>query len=302
MIDKGPESGELMEEIKESVRALEIVEFGPEKLPAGPGINEGDEIIVVEGRADVITLLRNGFRNVIGLNGTSIPESVALLTKQKITTAFVDGDRGGVLIVKGLAAIGDVDFVARAPVGKEVEEITKKEINKCLRARIPLEQFMEENKELGGPSNGAPRMQPQQSEQRPQERHTEMQQRPQERYDRFARQRLPPPRPEPRIERRPTLPPEIAEQFKKMLEELVGTRGAYLLDESMNILGKVPVKELGPTLSNLTGVSTVIMDGVITTEVVAVAESSRVRQLVAMEAKAAARFVKIFTAVDLGLV
>jgi DNA primase len=302
MIDKGPESGELMEEIKESVRALEIVEFGPEKLPAGPGINEGDEIIVVEGRADVITLLRNGFRNVIGLNGTSIPESVALLTKQKITTAFVDGDRGGVLIVKGLAAIGDVDFVARAPVGKEVEEITKKEINKCLRARIPLEQFMEENKELGGPSNGAPRMQPQQPEQRPQERHTEMQQRPQERYDRFARQRLPPPRPEPRIERRPTLPPEIAEQFKKMLEELVGTRGAYLLDESMNILGKVPVKELGPTLSNLTGVSTVIMDGVITTEVVAVAESSRVRQLVAMEAKAAARFVKIFTAVDLGLV
>jgi DNA primase len=301
MIDKGPESGELMEEIKESVRALEIVEFGPEKLPAGPGINEGDEIIVVEGRADVIALLRNGFRNVIGLNGTSIPESVALLTKQKIATAFVDGDRGGVLIVKGLAAIGDVDFVARAPSGKEVEEITKKEINKCLRARIPLEQFMEENKELGGPSNGAPRMQPSQPEQHPQERHQEMQQRPQERYDRFARQRLPP-RPEPRIERRPTLSPEITEQFKKMLEELVGTRGAYLLDEGMNILGKVPVKELAPTLANLTGVSTVIMDGVITSEVVATAESSRVRQLVAMEAKAAARFVKIFTAVDLGLV
>jgi DNA primase len=215
----------------------------------------------------------------------------------------VDGDRGGVLIVKGLAAIGDVDFVARAPAGKEVEEITKKEINKCLRARIPLEQFMEENKELGAaPYNGgAPKVLPQQPEQHPQERHQEMQQRPQERYDRYARQRLPP-RPEPRIERRPTLSPEITEQFKKMLEELVGTRGAYLLDEGMNILGKVPVKELAPTLANLTGVSTVIMDGVITSEVVATAESSRVRQLVAMEAKAAARFVKIFTAVDLGLV
>ena len=86
-----------------------------------------------------------------------------------------------------------------------------------------------------------------------------------------------------------------------MLEELMGTRGAYLLDEGMNILGKVPVKELAPTLANLTGVSTVIMDGVITLDIVNVAENSRVKQLVAMESKAAARFVKIFTAADLGL-
>ena len=69
MISKGPESTEIMEEIKSTVRALEIVEFGPEKLPAGPGINESDELIVVEGRADVIALLKNGFRNV----GGSIP-------------------------------------------------------------------------------------------------------------------------------------------------------------------------------------------------------------------------------------
>lgn len=293
MIEKGPESGELMEEIKESVRALEISEFGPERLPAGPGLKEGDEITIVEGRADVIALLKNGFRNVVGLNGTSIPKTVAELTKQKIATVFVDGDRGGVLIVKGLAEVGEVDFVARAPSGKEVEELTKKEINKCLRGKIPLDQFMDEIQDNGKRSHSAPKPQPRQE--RRQDR------RPDRRPDRRDRGDRRDRRQQPRQERKPRLSPDVAEQLKKMLEELIGTRGAYLLDDSMNILGKVPVKELGPTLSNLSDVHTIIMDGVITTDVVNVVEDARVRQLVAMEAKAGGRYVRIFTAQDLGL-
>jgi len=149
MIDKGPDSAELMEELKQTVRSLELVEYGKERLPAGPNIKDSDEIIVVEGRADVINLLKHGFKNVIGLNGTSVPPTVAELTKTKTTTVFVDGDRGGKLIVRELMAVGDVDFVAMAPSGKEVEELTKKEIHKCLRAKIPIDQFKEEMGENG---------------------------------------------------------------------------------------------------------------------------------------------------------
>ena len=88
--------------------------------------------------------------------------------------------------------------------------------------------------------------------------------------------------------------PEVSEQYKKMLEELIGTRGAYLLDESMNILGKVPVKELSTTIANLPEVKTIIMDGTITSDIVRTAENSSVKQLVAMESKAQSRSLKIF--------
>jgi DNA primase len=56
-------------------------------------------------------------------------------------TIFIDGDRGGDLIIKEMLQISDVDYIARAPEGKEVEELTKKEIYKALRDKIPIEQF-----------------------------------------------------------------------------------------------------------------------------------------------------------------
>ena len=135
-----PDSQELADEVAHSVRMMEIVEYGKDRLPAGPGIDEGEEIIVVEGRADVLTLLKQGFKNAIAMNGTSIPDTIVELCKKKIVTMFVDGDRGGSLIVKELTSLSDVDFVARAPDGKEVEELTKKEIHQALRSRITGEQ------------------------------------------------------------------------------------------------------------------------------------------------------------------
>lgn len=295
MIDKGPESAEIMDEIKEAVRALEITEFGPERLPAGPGIKEAEDLIVVEGRADVIALLRNGFKNVIGLNGTSVPPSVAELTKQKTTTAFTDGDRGGVLIVKELASVGEVDFVAQAPDGKEVEELTKKEINKGIRSRIPIDQFLTEHPSDNGQVQKRETQHESKSE-RPDDR------RPQ-RFDRRDNRNVRPAhmQREERFERKPpSLNPDVAEQFKKMLDELMGTRGAYFLDESLNILGKVPVKELATTLVNLPEVSTIVMDGTITMDIIRIIEPTKVKQIVAMEAKATGRRVKVFTAQDLG--
>ncbi len=138
MEEKVPESQEMSELVKEKARVSEITEYGPDKLPAGPDIETYKEIILVEGRADVISLLKSGIPNVIGLGGTSAPKSIKDLCKDKTVTVFLDGDRGGDLILKKLKQITKIDFVARAPNGKEVEELPQKEIIKCLRNKVPI--------------------------------------------------------------------------------------------------------------------------------------------------------------------
>ncbi|MEK6863984.1 MAG: DNA primase DnaG, partial [Nanoarchaeota archaeon] len=120
-----PDSAELIEQITDSMKVMEIIEYGREKIPAGPTIDESEELILVEGRADVLTLLRNGIKNVIALGGTNVPQTIVELSKKKETTLFVDGDRGGDLIIKGVMSMCDIDFVIKAPDGKEVEELTK---------------------------------------------------------------------------------------------------------------------------------------------------------------------------------
>ncbi len=78
-----PDSQELADEVAYSVRVMEIQEYGKDRLPAGPAIDESDEIIVVEGRADVLNLLKHAFKNVIAMNGTSVPETIVDLCKKK---------------------------------------------------------------------------------------------------------------------------------------------------------------------------------------------------------------------------
>ncbi len=133
-----PESDQLTEEVKKSVQLSEITDYNG--LPAGPGIDVAESVILVEGRADVLSLLKCGIKNVVAVGGTNIPKQVIDLCKQKTTITFLDGDRGGDIILKELTQVSDVDFVARAPKGKEVEELGKKEIIMALRRKIPLSQ------------------------------------------------------------------------------------------------------------------------------------------------------------------
>jgi len=142
--DEIPQTMELTEKIKESVRTAEIRNY--KGLPAGPDLLTSDEIIIVEGRADVINLLKNGIKNVVGIGGATIPPIIADLCKEKTTTVFLDGDRGGDLILKELLQMTSIDYVARAPEGKEVEELTKKELFKSLRERVPVSQITSETK------------------------------------------------------------------------------------------------------------------------------------------------------------
>ncbi|MCS7385948.1 MAG: DNA primase DnaG [archaeon GB-1867-005] len=140
--EKIPETKELIENLLREIRVAEIIKFGDEGLPAGPDVPHEDTIIIVEGRADVLNLLKHGYRNAIAIEGTSIPKTIIELSKKKKTIAFVDGDRAGELILKELLQVADIDYIARAPPGKEVEELTAKEIVKCLSSLTPAGQFL----------------------------------------------------------------------------------------------------------------------------------------------------------------
>ena len=130
-------SEEILAKVREKVRVEEITEY--EGVPAGPNVGESDAIVVVEGRADVLQLLRYGIKNAIGVEGTNVPDPVAELSKSRTTTAFLDGDRGGDLILRELAQVGDVDYVAVAPDGKSVEDLSHHEVFTALREKVPYE-------------------------------------------------------------------------------------------------------------------------------------------------------------------
>ncbi len=262
-----PDSQEITEEVSKSVRMMEIKDYGPEKLAAGPAIDESDEIIIVEGRADVLTLLKNGFKNGIALNGTSVPKTIVELAKTKTVVAFVDGDRGGDLIIRELKSVADVDFVVKAPDGKEVEELTKKELNKALRGKVAIEQI---TMEINTPAKKT--------------------------YDKRKTTTRTSPRKTNVRSREPSSKPVYSEKlskkdtetYTKMLDDLMGTRGAYILDEESNILGKVPTSELATTVKNLgSGINTIVFDGVVDRDLVKIAERSEIKNIVAMDSKVA---------------
>ena len=135
--------GDLTDSVRQTFQMEEVVHYGRERLPAGPNIDDSDAIIVVEGRSDVLNLLKYGIKNAIAVEGTNIPKTIVDLAKEKVVTAFVDGDRGGELIVRELMQVAEIDFIAKAPASQEVEELTQKQMVKCLRNKIPADQFAE---------------------------------------------------------------------------------------------------------------------------------------------------------------
>jgi len=135
-----PSVDEVFKEVSETLKTGKVGKYGSEELPAGPQLETAKEIIVVEGRADIINLMRCGLMNTVALEGAKVPESIKTLCKEKEATALLDGDRGGDLIFKELLQVTDVKFIARAPRGKEVEELNCKEIFEALEAKAPIQE------------------------------------------------------------------------------------------------------------------------------------------------------------------
>ena len=242
-----PDSKELIEKIKSELRMHEVIEYGPERLPAGPNIDDAEEIIVVEGRADVLNLLKYGIKNVIAINGTKIPRTIVELSKKKTTTLFVDGDRGGDMIIREALGKLDLDYIARAPDGKEVEELTQKEILKALRRKVSVEEYV---KHAGIEIEG---------------KHEERKGRQKETH---------------------TKQPErmhIPKEYLNVLTELRGTLKARILDEEGNVLAEVPVRELWSKIKDIKGAHAIVMDGVITQRLVDAAGAKGVKVIVGVK-------------------
>ncbi len=290
-----PDSQELADEVSQSVRMMEVSDYGKENLSAGPAIDESEDIIIVEGRADVLNLLKHGFKNAIAMNGTSCPETIKELTKKKTTTIFVDGDRGGDLIIRELLSVADIDSVCKAPDGKEVEEITKKEIHKALRGKITAEQA---KLDLGIDDDGALLVEAKPSsqshpartfQQRPPQNSPVPQKRPinnQKQENRFTNNRPPQQqRPAP-VQRNARLTGEEKGKFKSTLDDLFGTRGACIFDLKLNILGKVPLSELSSTIKSLNGgMYALVLDGAVDAELVRLSEKLNINYVVGTSSK-----------------
>ncbi|KAF5412015.1 MAG: DNA primase DnaG [Candidatus Methanocomedens sp.] len=266
-----PESQEITDEVKQSIRIEEMTYYGKDNIPCGPNVMDSDAIIVVEGRADVLNLLRYGIKNAIAVGGTNVPPAVAELCKKKNVTAFTDGDRGGELIIKELLQITDIEFIARAPDGKGVEELVQKEIVRSLRQKIPVEQAMERY-QIGGNKQRTSSQQPARRQERREIR--------------------------PRVVKAPTVQPRaterprrssrkdesvktVATEFKEHMDELSGTLSGRLLDDNKKVIQEVTVKDLANTIKDVDSkVKSVVFDGVITQRLVDIASEKYIKDII----------------------
>ena len=258
--------------MKEAVQVQEILTYGPEHLPAGPNVANSDAIILVEGRNDVLNLLRAGIKNAIAVEGTNIPRSIIELSKQKTVTAFVDGDSGGELVLRELLQTSEVDFIARAPPGKEVEELTSKQIMKALRHKVLAEQAHEIMNLPTPPVNENSGNQYPQS----QKANTDFK----NRKDNQPKDRRPMgKRPEnqdeaPMQPAKPIIPKkeevklnEEQTLFRDMFKEVVGNSKARLISEANAVIAEIAVKDLAEALRSqegTQGIKAVVFDGIIT--------------------------------------
>jgi DNA primase len=298
-----PESKEISQLVRDEVKTAEIVEYGHDRLPAGPSIDRSNEVVFVEGRADVVNLLKNDVTNVVAIGGAKVTRTIVELSKRKEVTLFLDGDRGGDIILNELAQGGvDIDFVARAPAGLEVEELTRKELIKYLRNRTPFEQNVKGNKGPERRSVEVPRFR---------------------QIDNRQSERQPPPSPpEPRHEQRvpergrmrrrdnesaPDVPriDEPEEQaapaaeapaepqarggpldkgdLMKELDALGNTLKARFYNEGLEMISEVPVRDVIKSLSETSGVNAIVFDGIITQRLADLASKQGVKILVGLK-------------------
>lgn len=274
-----PETQELTEEVKQAVRVKQITKYGADNLPAGPNIDDSDAIIVCEGRADVLNLLKYGIKNAIAVEGTSIPDTIVKLSKEKTVTAFIDGDRGGELILRELMELGEIDNLARAPPGKEVEDLTRKEVFKSLRNKVSAEQALNEIFERSETTPTMPIVES--SPVDATQEQTQLSPRPL--GPKSGNTIKKPIRPEPREQTVEAKDDDELQQFKAIIEKLPGTLDAYVLDRDRNVKMKVSVRDLVDAMKYTDDVDAVVFDGVITQRLVDIAGERNVRYLVGVK-------------------
>lgn len=254
------ESERISELVRQSVRVEEITEYGPEKLPAGPAVDESDAIIIVEGRADVLNLLRHGIKNVIAVEGTNVPKPIVELTRKKTVTTFLDGDRGGDLILKEVLQLADIDHVARAPDNKSVEDLSQKEIVKALRNKVPVEQVYvvktkENNKEVSLEKKEKEKDKEKEIEDKEKDKKEDQKEENKEKNS--------------------------TELLKEHKDQIEGKLVARMLDKNFNLVKEIPVRDLVKAMkTNSSKASGVVFDGVITQRVIDLAAGKNLQYVI----------------------
>jgi DNA primase len=236
-IESMPSVDEVYKEISDTMKVGKVEKYGPEDLPAGPGLEGAKDIIVVEGRADIINLMRCGIFNTVALEGAKVPDSIKKISKERNATALLDGDRGGDLIQKELLQVTNVKFIGRAPRGKEIEECNCKEVTEALEGRIPVSEII---------SGGKPAPAAKKAAAVPERRKV-----------------------------------EVPDTITQAAKALVGTLEAVLLNEKLELIERLPVSQLAEKLQQVTGVDTIVFDGIITQRIVDIAGEKNIKRIVA---------------------
>ena len=233
------EGEEMLRDVYDASKPGKLTSFGKAQLACGTGVFDSPVIILVEGRADVINLLRAGFDNSIAIEGAKIDETITNLTSGKKVIAFLDGDRAADLILKELQGLVKIDKVLRAPTGKEVEECTPLEITEILKDvieptveqyEVPIQHQKGVKKSKTDENNNLAYHEP----------------------SNFNNgEKL-------------TDDPQITSAVKEVYPQINETLEAMILDNSMQVLLKVPVSEIIKRLDSLEGARFLVMDGIIT--------------------------------------
>ena len=240
-IESMPSVDEVYKEISDTMKVGKVEKYGPEDLPAGPGLESSKDIIIVEGRADIINLMRCGIFNTIALEGAKVPDSIKKITKERNATALLDGDRGGDLIQKELLQVTNIKFIGRAPRGKEIEECNCREIAEALDNRVPINELL--GKQTVQPKKTVP--------------------------------------PIPATPEHTKVKAEVPDSIVLAAKALVGTLEAVLLNEKLELIERLPVSQLAEKLQQIAGVNTVVFDGIITQRIVDIAGDKNIRRIVA---------------------
>jgi DNA primase len=259
VIEKGKIEGEsISDNVRQAVQIEEITHFGQDHCPSGPNIEKSDAIVVVEGRRDVLNLLKYGIKNVIAVGGTNVPKTVIDLTKEKITTVFVDGDRGGELILKELLQVADVDFVARAPQTREVEEIPQKLILKSLKNKIPKEQYIDMyNIKINNNKKST----------------NDKAQRSKREFFKSKDKR----------DEDAAIITDKQKHYKTILNDISGSLKAVLLDEGGKELKKIPVRELTDEIKKGKNIDAIVFDGIVTQRLLDIAKNKNVKEVIGIK-------------------
>lgn len=268
------EGEEMLKDVYDASKPGRLTAFGKAQLACGTGVFDSDWIILVEGRADVINLLRAGFDNSIAIEGAKIDETITKLTEGKKVVAFIDGDRAGDLILKELQGLVSIDKVLRAPAGREVEELTPLEITEILKeiilSTVPIDskqgtniprqaQIAEEQYE--GPEF---KLQHRREKREIQDMTTEINQQMSSSQKTLY----------------PNDTPEVLSAAKELYTQINETLEAVILDSSMRTILKLPVSDLIKKLNGTEGASILVLDGIITQRLVEAANKVGIEYII----------------------